>query len=86
MAAGNAGIAANALNSKPGFVDLLSLDAPATAKNALTVGASRNDRKLNPSPTWGEWWPSEFPDDPIASQTISGDPESLAAFSGREAM
>ena len=83
IAAGNAGVAANALNSPRGFVDLQSLDAPATAKNALTVGASRNDRKFRPQPRWGEWYPEEFPDDPICSEPISGDPEAMAAFSGR---
>jgi serine protease AprX len=83
IAAGNDGSAANPQNSAVGYVDLKSLDAPATGKNALTVGASRSDRILNPSPRWQEWWPVDFPDKPIGDEEITGDPESMAAFSGR---
>ena len=44
ISAGNEGIASKALNSKKGYVDWFSLGSPATAKNALTVGASRSSR------------------------------------------
>jgi hypothetical protein len=83
FAAGNAGAASNTLNSPRGFVDLQSLDAPATAKNTLTVGASRNDRTLERQLTWRAFRPVDFPDDPIASEAVTGDPEAMAAFSGR---
>jgi serine protease AprX len=81
MAAGNSGTAAGA--ATPGFVGLLSVDAPGTAKNALTVGASRSDRHIDGDPTFGQWWPKDFPDDPIAAQHLAGDASALAAFSGR---
>ena len=49
VAAGNHGTAFKPRNAQPGFVDLFSIDAPGTAKNALTVGASRSDRPRNPA-------------------------------------
>jgi serine protease AprX len=81
-AAGNDGTAARPLFTAAGSVDLFSLNAPATAKNALTVGATRSDRLLPDSPNWGQWWPDDFPS-PIGEEPISGDPEAMAAFSGR---
>lgn len=84
IAAGNSGTAAKPLNAPAGYVDLLSIDTPATAKNALTVGASRSDRApLAPGSTFGKWWPRKFPDPPIANEDVSGNPESMAAFSSR---
>lgn len=82
IAAGNEGTAAQPRFTAAGSVDLFSLDAPATAKNALTVGAARSDRVPTNSPTWGQWWPHDFPP-PIGDEPISGDPEAMAAFSGR---
>lgn len=58
------------------------MNAPATAKNALTVGASRSSR-TTPELTWGQWASDCFPDPPIAEEFVGGDPESLAAFSSR---
>jgi subtilisin family serine protease len=83
IAAGNSGTAARPRISQTGFVDLLSVDSPGTAKNALTVGASRSDRPAAADETFGVWWPSDFPDPPIASEELSGDAQQLAAFSGR---
>jgi subtilisin family serine protease len=85
IAAGNEGQAATRLHSLPGFPDWLSIGAPGTSKNALTVGASRSSRTEGglSNLTWGAAWPSAFPDPPIASETVSGDPEGLAAFSSR---
>ncbi len=85
IAAGNEGNAATLKKSAPGFVDWLSIGSPASCKNALTVGASRSDRTDGAlsSITWGTGWPSNYPHPPIAQETISGDPNSLAAFSSR---
>jgi serine protease AprX len=91
MSAGNDGTAADPLignrNSEIGFVDWLSIGSPATAKNALTVGASRSDRTAGGLSllTYGAVWPQEFPEAPIAIDTISGDSESMAGFSSRGA-
>lgn len=86
ISAGNEGVASEPRNnSDKGFVDWLSIGSPASSKNALTVGASRNERTTGgySSKTYGEAWPGDFPDPPIANQPISGDPQCLAAFSSR---
>jgi subtilisin family serine protease len=85
IAAGNEGTSAAPQNSAAGFVDWLSLGSPASCKNALTVGASRSDRTTGgiSTLTWGQVWPQDFPNPPIADQLVSGDPECLAAFSSR---
>jgi hypothetical protein len=66
-------------------VDWLSIGSPASCKNALTVGASRSDRKTGgvSTLTYGQAWPQKFPHAPIASDLVSGDPECLAGFSSR---
>ncbi|HVT15510.1 MAG TPA: S8 family serine peptidase [Thermoanaerobaculia bacterium] len=85
IAAGNSGKAAAPRKSAVGFVDWLSIGSPASCKNALTVGASRSDRSDGAlsSKTWGQVWSRDFPDDPIAAEKVSGDPQGLAAFSSR---
>ncbi|MFJ3160877.1 S8 family serine peptidase [Streptomyces kanasensis] len=86
IAAGNEGTAAARLHAQEGFVDWLSLGSPGSSKNALTVGAARTSRTDGPGGnlTWGEWdRGTPFPDDPIAGERVSGDPEALAAFSSR---
>ena len=85
IAAGNWGSAHQPQSTQTGRVDWLSVGAPATSKNALTVGASRSDRTEggHAAQTWGEVWPHDFPDEPIRDEMVSGDPQSLAAFSGR---
>jgi subtilisin family serine protease len=90
IAAGNDGIAvprvAGAdINAEIGFVDWPSVAAPATSKNALTVGASRSTRTRGgySKLTWGKAWADRYPKKPIANETVSGDANSLAAFSSR---
>jgi len=85
IAAGNEGSARDPFNAPAGFVDWQSIGSPATAKNALTVGASRSDRTAEgqAQTTYKQFDARRFSDPPIATETISGDPECLAAFSGR---
>lgn len=85
ISAGNAGTAANPINSKRGFVDWLSINSPASCKNALTVGASRSCRTAGgwSQRSYCEIWPSKYADSPIGDARVSGDPESIAAFSSR---
>lgn len=85
ISAGNDGQAVNRLHSPQGFVDWLSVGTPATAKNALTVGASRSSRTDGAFSglTYGQAWPGDYPDPPIAAENVSGNPECLAAFSSR---
>lgn len=85
IAAGNEGVAAEALHAQPGFVDWLSIGSPASCKNALTVGAARSSRTEGglSQHTYGEIWRKDYPEEPIAKALVSGDPQSLAAFSSR---
>lgn len=85
ISAGNEGSAFQPRNSRRGFVDWLSLGTPATAKNALTVGASRSIRQQGGFArlTHGQAWPDVFPDDPIHMEKVSGNPESITGFSSR---
>ena len=86
FSAGNGGTAAFNRISPVGFVDLFSVDDPATAKNVLTVGASRSDRVGDP-PEAAEQWrqrnPRAFGDPPIADEMVAGNPQALAADSSR---
>ncbi len=81
IAAGNAGNAARPVIAPPGYPDHYSVTSPATAKNAISVGASRSDRAT--VVTHRQRWPLEFPDPPTADELIAGDPERLAGFSSR---
>jgi subtilisin family serine protease len=85
IAAGNEGQAARRMHSPPGFPDWLSIGSPATCKNALTVGASRSSRTNGgiSALKWSVAFPSAFPDPPIGDETVSGNPDCLAAFSSR---
>jgi serine protease AprX len=85
IAAGNEGVAAEALHAQPGFVDWLSIGSPASCKNALTVGAARSSRTEGglSQHTYGEVWRTDYPEPPIAKELVSGDPQSMAAFSSR---
>lgn len=85
IAAGNQGSASNPFNVQPGFVDWLSVGSPATAKNAVTVGASQSDRTKGglSGMTWGTAWPQAFPAPPVSAAKVSGQPEEMAAFSSR---
>ncbi len=90
IAGGNDGIgiprkAGAQTNAAKGFVDWPCVAAPATAKNGLTVGASRSSRKTGgyAELTWSDAWPDRYPDAPIAHERISSDDQCLAAFSSR---
>jgi serine protease AprX len=85
IAAGNEGSAATSFKAKKGFVDWSSMSSPATAKNALSVGACRSSRQEGGFATakYGEKWPRNFKDPPIKDARISGDDAEIAGFSSR---
>jgi len=89
VSAGNEGTAVDppigARSAQPGFVDWLSIGSPATAKNALTVGASRSDRTAGglSNLTYGDAWPDDFPLAPIKDEKVSANKECLSGFSSR---
>ncbi|HEV7880414.1 S8 family serine peptidase [Bradyrhizobium sp.] len=84
VAAGNEGRADQRENTQAGIVDWLSICSLGTAKNVLTVGASRSNRTEGgkSKQSWRDFSPW-YPDAPIGDETTAGDPESLAAFSSR---
>ncbi|HET6211137.1 MAG TPA: S8 family serine peptidase [Jatrophihabitans sp.] len=65
-----------------GYPYLYSMGTPATAKNALTVGACASDRP-DIELTWGQYNGTRFPTKPTAELSLAGDPTAVAAFSGR---
>ena len=78
FAAGNDGSDGNA----NGVVDAGSVGSQSAAKNCVTVGASESNRpKFEPS--YGTYWPSDFPSDPIESDRQANDPDGMVAFSSR---
>ncbi|MGA1849131.1 MAG: S8 family serine peptidase, partial [Thermoplasmatota archaeon] len=69
-----------------GKIDVDSIGSPATAKNAITVGASENYR-LEGGYSGYPWgigsWLWKYSLDPIKSDLTSDDPTGMAAFSSR---
>ncbi|MBK7401817.1 MAG: S8 family serine peptidase [Myxococcales bacterium] len=65
-----------------GTVPLGSVQAPATAKNCIAVGASENERP-EITETYGKWFPADFGAPPIKDDPFADTREGLAAFSGR---
>ncbi len=79
FAAGNPGRDANS----NGVIDMGSVQAPSTAKNCVTVGASESDRP-HQSKIWGTGsWANRYPAEPIRSDLWADNPDGMAAFSGR---
>jgi serine protease AprX len=83
VSAGNDGT--GTARAEKGYVGISSIGSPATTKNGITVGASRNKRTTGgyASSTYGKIWPEKFPDAPTCNEPVSGDPDSVAAFSSR---
>ena len=86
-AAGNEGIDLD----RDGVVDPSSLDAPGSAKNAMTVGASESGRVSGTGGytgrTYGGSWGADYRAPPISTDLISSspgsEPQGMAAFSSR---
>ena len=66
-----------------GVIDLKSVQAPGTAKNCITVGASESNRPDQSRPWAVGSWRLRYPVDPIASDLWADNPSGMAAFSGR---
>ncbi|GAA1518774.1 hypothetical protein GCM10009827_037500 [Dactylosporangium maewongense] len=77
FAAGNDGRDGNS----NGVVDAGSIGSQSAAKNCITVGASESQRPF--APTYGEFWPGDFPADPLNSDQQADDPDGMVAFSSR---
>lgn len=86
FSAGNDGKAEQvAIHVLPSYPELLTIGSPASAKNVLTVGASRSDRTTGgyAEKDYGTIWPRLFPLPPFNQQKVSGDKQCLAGFSSR---
>lgn len=81
FAAGNRG---RQTAEDPNHIELCSVDSPAGAKNALTVGACCSPRPDGPfeNKTWKDY-PRGPALPPLAAEPVSGSLDVLAAFSGR---
>ena len=79
-AAGNAAVD---LQPADGVADAGSVGSPATAKNALAVGAAEG--RTDVARVWRDSWPEDFAVEPIALDRMAqaDGPQGLAAFSGR---
>jgi serine protease AprX len=75
VASGNLGVAPE------GYPTLYKVQAPATAKNVLTVGASSSDRRIKQD--WQAYAGDRFPAAPTAGLSVTGDTKLPAAFSSR---
>lgn len=85
LSAGNDGTMNDPFNPTPADVAPMSLGAPASSKNAITVGASRSARTSGgyADKTWEQQWGNRFPEPPLSDETVSGDADALAGFSSR---
>lgn len=80
FAAGNEAVDADS----DGVVDLDSMNSPGTAKNCITVGGSENYRLSGGAQsTYGAYWPTDYPADPIFSDRVSNNSSGMVAFSSR---
>jgi hypothetical protein len=65
-----------------GVVDNGSIANEASAKNCISVGASESNRSKFTF-TYGGYWPSDFPTNPIHNDRIANNPDGMVAFSSR---
>jgi serine protease AprX len=66
-----------------GRIQLQTVNAPGTAKNCITVGASENRRPDFNAQTYGRWYPLNFRAKSFRSEPMAGNPSRVAAFSSR---
>ncbi|MBM4264409.1 MAG: serine protease [Deltaproteobacteria bacterium] len=79
IAAGNDGTD----NDGDGKINLTSVTSPGTAKNCVTVGACENLRPEFNTEKYGEWWPGDFPVNPIKGDPMANNAAQVVAFSSR---
>jgi serine protease AprX len=66
-----------------GKINLTSVTSPGTAKNCITVGACENRRPEFNAEHYGDWWPTDFPANPIKNDPMADNPDQVVAFSSR---
>src|ERR1051325_1296120 len=65
-----------------GRVGAQTITSPGSAKNCITVGACENDRP-NIGETYGSRFSADFPVPPLSTDSMTNNPEGIAAFSSR---
>jgi len=89
FAAGNDGQDKGPGGVMDGKINERSLGAEVSAKNCITVGATENLRPSLQSAiqglpyTYGAFWSTSFPRNPLKDDLMANNPEGLAAFSSR---
>lgn len=67
-----------------GVIDADSLSSQSSAKNCISVGATENNRATGGyQGTYHDYWPFDFPTNPIRNDNLSDDPQGMVAFSSR---
>jgi subtilisin family serine protease len=66
-----------------GRINPMSVSAPATAKNCITVGACESKRLNFADDTYGAWWARDFPVAPYKRDPMADNPDKVVAFSSR---
>ena len=79
IAAGNDGKESGASST----IELGSVTPPGTAKNCLTVGACENNRAADFTDEYGTWWPDDFPNNPLKTDSMTDSVDDVVAFSSR---
>jgi serine protease AprX len=72
-------------NKRPSWTCDTALTYIATAKETATVGG-KSCKELGgtqPLPKWGDWWPADYPAEPLKSDSQAGNDQQMAAFSSR---
>ncbi|MGR0319705.1 S8 family serine peptidase [Agromyces sp. ZXT2-3] len=77
FAAGNDGVDGDA----DGAIDAGQIGSEAAAKNCITVGASESVREFGF--TYRDYWPSDYPADPVGGDLQADSAVGMAAFSSR---
>ncbi len=79
FANGNDGTDADA----DGVINAMSVTAPASAKNCISVGACENERSEFNAQTYGNWWPQDYPVAPYNNDPMANNAAQVVAFSSR---
>ncbi len=66
-----------------GKINPMSVTAPGTAKNCITVGACENLRSDFVNERYGDWWPTDYPVAPFNNDPMANNPNQVVPFSSR---
>jgi subtilisin-like proprotein convertase family protein len=73
-------------NERPSYPCDSTLNYLPTSQKEIDTTGNRSCAQLggtNPLPTWGDWWPADYPTAPISTDPQAGNDQQMAAFSSR---